>query len=396
MHDVIVIGAGPVGSRVAYKLADAGYETLVIERKESLDEPICCTGIIGMECVRRFEVDDSVIQRRFNSANVFSPSGNLVHLWREETQACVVDRSAFNVLFANRARKKGAEYLLGNMVGKIRINEGGVNIDSTGTGSTVSYEARAVVIASGFGDHLTQELGLGKISDFAGGAQAEVEADNLEELEVYLGKQTAPGFFAWLVPTAPGKALTGLMSRQTPGHYLEALLASLAEQGKIKNPDVRINSAGVSLGPLPKTYTDRVLVVGSAAGQVKPTTAGGIYYGLICADIAAEKLRQGLENDKLTATSLASYEREWKKTLAREIRISHWGRKFFELLSDKQIERIFSLVKSNGIDKALSEADDLSFDWHGKALMRLITYRVLAGTITGMRLPIPLIKSDRK
>jgi len=114
---VIVIGAGPVGSRVAYKLADAGYETLVIERKESLDEPICCTGIIGMECVRRFEVDDSVIQRRFNSANVFSPSGNLVHLWREETQACVVDRSAFNVLFANRARKKGAEYLLGNMVG---------------------------------------------------------------------------------------------------------------------------------------------------------------------------------------------------------------------------------------------------------------------------------------
>ncbi len=392
MHDVIVIGGGPVGSRVAFKLAEYGYKTLVIERKESLEEPVCCTGIIGMECVRRFDIEESVIYRRFNGAGVFSPSGNLLRLWREEPQACVVNRSAFNALFASRASERGAEYLLGNRVTKIQVSDNGVKVESTGGGDSDSFEARAVVIASGFGDTLTEEQGLGKISDFAGGAQAEVKVDKLEELEIYLGRQIAPGLFAWLVPTSPGRALVGLLSRQRSGYYLNKLMASLADRGKIDNSEIGFYSAGVSLGLLPRTYTDRVLVAGSAAGQVKPTTGGGIYYGLLCADIAADNLRRGLENDNLTATGLADYEREWKKTLSREIRISHWGRKFFELLSDRQIDRIFSLVKSNGIDKALSEADDLSFDWHGKALLRLIAYRVLSGPITAMKLPISLIK----
>ncbi len=392
MYDVIVIGAGPVGSRVAFRLAEYGYKTLVIERKESLEDPVCRTGIIGMECVRRFDIEESVIYRCFNSARVFSPSGNLLSLWREEPQACIVDRSAFNALFASRASERGAEYLLGNRVAEIQVGDNGVRVESAGrSGDSDSFEARAVVIATGFGDPLAEELGLGKVDDFAGGAQAEVKVDNLEGLEVYLGRQVAPGFFAWLVPTSPGRALVGLLSRQKSSHYLKKLMTSLADQGKIDTAEVGFYSAGLSLAPLPRTSTDRVLVVGSAAGQVKPTTGGGIYYGLLCADIAADNLRRGLENDNLTAAGLADYDREWKKVLSREIRISHWGRKFFELLSDRQIERIFSLVESNGIDKALSEADDLSFDWHGKALLRLIAHRVLYGTIRAMKLPIPLI-----
>ncbi|GAI10492.1 unnamed protein product, partial [marine sediment metagenome] len=42
-------------------------------------------------------------------------------------------------------------------------------------------------------------------------------------------------------------------------------------------------------------------MVGDAAGQVKPTTGGGIYYGLLCADIAANNLHRALENDDLSA-----------------------------------------------------------------------------------------------
>ena len=34
--DAIIVGAGPIGSYVAYKLADAGYEVLVLEREEEL------------------------------------------------------------------------------------------------------------------------------------------------------------------------------------------------------------------------------------------------------------------------------------------------------------------------------------------------------------------------
>jgi len=130
------------------------------------------------------------------------------------------------------------------------------------------------------------------------------------------------------------------------------------------------------------------VVVGDAAGQVKPTTGGGIYYGLLCADIAANNLHRALENDDLSARNLASYEREWKKKLGRELKIGYWARKLYEHLSDRQIDRIFDIIKSNGIDEALLKKDDLRFDWHGEVILKLLGHRVLSKAIEVMKIPL--------
>ena len=61
LYDVVVIGGGPVGSYVAYKLAGMGYGVVVVEQKERLGERVCCTGIISQECVSSFAIDDNVI-----------------------------------------------------------------------------------------------------------------------------------------------------------------------------------------------------------------------------------------------------------------------------------------------------------------------------------------------
>ncbi|MEE9173415.1 MAG: NAD(P)/FAD-dependent oxidoreductase, partial [Thermoplasmata archaeon] len=81
-------------------------------------------------------------------------------------------------------------------------------------------------------------------------------------------------------------------------------------------------------------------MVGDAAGQVKPTTGGGIYYGLLCAEIAADTLNGALAGNDLSAENLAEYERRWKKKLGRELRVGYWARKLYERLSDGQIDRI--------------------------------------------------------
>jgi flavin-dependent dehydrogenase len=47
--------------------------------------------------------------------------------------------------------------------------------------------------------------------------------------------------------------------------------------GKITSDEAEPNYGGVSLKPLTRTYGERLLVVGTAAGQVKPTTGGGRY-----------------------------------------------------------------------------------------------------------------------
>lgn len=386
-----VIGGGPAGSQAAYKLASMGYGVVVMEQKEGLGGPVCCTGIVSQECVSSFAIDESVILRRVNSARVFSPSGKRLSLWRPEPQACIVDRAAFNVALASRAQGRGAEYVFNSPVRGIEVRDDRVRIkvDHPGGGLAL-FEARTVVIASGFGSKVVEGLGLGKVGDSVMGAQAEVEATGVDEVEVYLGQEIAPGFFAWLVPTSPQRALVGLLSRRSPGSYLRKFLSSLSAQGKITSAEAELSYGWIPLKPLARTYSDRLMVVGSAAGQVKPTSGGGIYYGLLCADMVANNLHRALKSDALSAKNLANYQREWKRKLGRELRAGYWARKFYEILSDRQIDRLFDIMVSNGVDEALLQADDLSFDWHGRVVLRLIGHRALSKAIKAMKLPFPL------
>jgi digeranylgeranylglycerophospholipid reductase len=386
MYDVVIVGGGPVGSRVAARLAEIGHNVLVLEKQEQPGTKSACTGIIGLECVNAFDIEDNVILRKVNRAGLFSPSGNSLRLCRPDPQAVVLDRAAFDIAMADRARKAGAEYLFNARVTDVAIEENQAVVTVYTNGKTQTIPARAVVIACGFSPGLLKHLGLGGFKDFAIGVQAEVEAPHLDEVEVYFG-DVVPGFFAWLVPVTPPFARAGLISREKPGFYLKKWLSYLETGGKIVSSDVKIRYGGIPLKPLTCTYGERLIVVGDAAGQVKPTSGGGIYYGLLGADIAAATLHEALEDDDLSAKRLARYQRGWRKKLGHELRTGYWARKLYERLSYRRLDRLFEMVRSAGIDEALLKAEDLSFDWHSRTIMRLLKYQLVTRTIGRVKLP---------
>ncbi|MFC1998704.1 geranylgeranyl reductase family protein [Chloroflexota bacterium] len=370
---MIVAGAGPVGSHMAGRLAELGYSVAVFEEHKTIGEPVQCTGIIGRECIERYHIPYDVVLTESKSAKFFSPSGKYLRLAKDAVQAYIVDRTAMDLFVAQKAQNAGAEYHLSSKITDVRKDDTKVVLNVESEGASTSFEARALVIASGFGTKLPYGLGLGRFGDWIAGAQMEVETSGVDEVEVYCSQSVAPGFFGWLVPTGNNSGLAGLFSRKSPRRHLYRFIKSLKSQGKITATG-KITSGGIPLKPLPKTYAQRVLVVGDAAGQVKPTTGGGVYYGFICADIAVDVINKAFESDHFSLKSFSLYQKAWKKDIGKELKIGYLARRFYEKLSDRQIEMMFRMLESRGISEAMLNSDQMRFDWHGGLLLKWLKY----------------------
>jgi geranylgeranyl reductase family protein len=342
---------------------------LVLEQKEAPGLDVCCTGIISTECFDSFAINSEVILNRVNSVSFFSPSVRCLRLQTQKVQAYVVDRLSFDQAIASKAQSKGASYFFSSRVTDIAIGKTQVEVQTLCHGLKETLAARAVILANGFKPGLSRKLGLGKIKHFFIGAQVELEIAHLDEAEVYFSQQIAPGFFAWLVPISPSKALAGLLATSHAKLQLAKFLASPFCQDRVIKQRTKVSQKVMPLGTLSRTYGDRIVAIGDAAGQVKPTTGGGIYFGYLGAKIASEVLGKALSYDDLSATRLSHYQRQWKARMGKEISLGYRARQIYTRLDDRQIERIFGILDSQGIAEALLNSPDSSFDWHSGLIM---------------------------
>jgi len=371
-YDVIIVGAGPAGSYIAYELASSGYDVAVFEEKSAPGLNACCTGIISTECFQSLGLGTDGILTRINSAKFFSPSGRCLRLQTENNQAYVVNRLLLDKEIASKAQSHGAQYFFSSPVTDIIPGKANMRAETLCSGAREIFNARVVVLANGFNPRMPQKLGLGKIKNFLVGAQAEIEAKNIDELEVYFSQEIAPGAFAWLVPTSPNKSYVGLLATSQAKLHLQKFLNNLFYQGRIASGEAKIEQKAVPLGTLARSYGDRILVIGDAAGQVKPTTGGGIYFGHIGAKIAAGVLDQALRHDDLTASQLSRYQKQWKVKMGKELSRGYRARWAYTKLSDRQIEGIFNALDATGIAEALLNSSGFSFDWHSKLVMAVL------------------------
>ena len=366
------MGAGPAGSYVAYELASLGHDVAVFEEKSASGLNACCTGIISTECFHSLGLGTDVMLTELNSAKFFSPSGRCLKLQTEKIQAYVVDRPLLDETLVSKAQSKGAQYFCSSHVSDVISAGDSMQVEILCSGTREIFSGRVVVLANGFRPRLPQKLGMGKIRNFLVGAQAEVEAGDVEEFEVHFGQKIAPGAFAWVVPTSTNKVYVGLLATAQARLYLQEFLNSLFRQGRITRRESEIRQKAVPVGTLARSYGDRVLAIGDAAGQVKPTTGGGIYFGHVGAKIAAQVLDEALTRDNLTAGQLSRYQKLWKEKMGKELSRGHWARWAYAKLSDRQIDGIFDMFDSDGVAEALLNSGNFSFDWHSKLILAVL------------------------
>jgi geranylgeranyl reductase family protein len=368
--DVIVVGAGPSGLRTAARLAGAGLDVRVLEKKARVGAGVVCTGIVGRGVFDDFGLDRGTVVEEMRTVRLVSPFATELVYTHPRPFACVVDRERFDGRLAEAAVAAGATVACGVRVDSVAVGPDGVEVAvRDGDGRPGKEGARLAVLATGVDYALQKKLGLSAPRDFLKGAQVECAFPGAATTTIFFGRDVAPGAFAWSVPAGPGRARVGMLTRTDPRARLRNLIDRGLGGGGVRE-EGPIRTRPVAQGLLAKTFGDRVLSVGEAAGQTKTTTGGGISYGLACADLAAETVLRCFARSSFGPADLAGYERRWKDLLRKEILVGHRTRRMCARLSDGRIESLFQLARTDGIVPIIR--DTAEFDRHSGLIFALL------------------------
>jgi geranylgeranyl reductase family protein len=373
MYDGVVIGAGPAGLQVARQLATRGLRVAVLEEHQIVGDPVHCTGVLAREAFDEFRLSTESILNELTTARFFSPSGQDIVYRTRVVEAVVVDRALFDGSLADEAVRAGAELIRGARVNRITATADGVTIQAAGQ---PLLHARSCVLACGGRYALHRQLGLGVPSLLLHTAQRELPASTPGDVEVHFGSEVAPRGFAWVVPIQRGGrsfARIGVMAEADAPTYFMRVVERVAERWGMELPLAGPPRLKIlPLSRISRTYGDRFIAVGDAAGLVKPTTGGGIYYSLVSASLGASVLAAALQDGDLSATRLSEYERRWRARLESELDTQLSFRLLAQRMPDEDIEGLFTLARTDGVMPIVRRT--ASFNRHRKLIVALLKH----------------------
>jgi len=382
--DVLVVGGGPAGLFAASRLAAAGHRVLVCEEHETIGEPVHCTGILSANTFDEFDLPRESMLNVLDRVRFVSPSGQALSYAPSTPEAVVIDRGRFDRALASLARAANADVRTGVRVRALTTTEDGVSAMA----GEEPLRARLVVLACGARYGVQRQAALGLPAQYLHTAQRELRARRLRDVEVHFGRDIAPSGFGWAVPIArsdgPYVRVGVMASHDAPRHFA-CMLDRVAPGWGIDRTDVSPRQKILPLGAISRTYATRLLAVGDAAGLVKPTTGGGIYYSILSASLAADVASRALARDRLDASSLSIYELRWRARLDREFQAQQALRRAATAMTDADIDDLFHLARTNGVMPLVRRTARFNEHRHLiRALFRhqparKILYRALAG-----------------
>ena len=333
---MIVVGGGPGGLSSAVYMSQKGLKVKVFEKKKLLGKPVRCGEYFPIKdemvrllprvkCIDIIDAPDDSVDSKCKSIRLVSPRG---HEFEFPFAAYILDRHVFESHLGDVARSNGADIDVGVQAHFYPDEEGGW----VGPTREQADHGEIIIAADGYPSETAERAGLPE-REYAGPYTV---ATNIEYLmtdlgveqdvaEMYMDPRYSPGGYGWIIPKGHGRANVGIGIREPyvrRNWQIRELLTGFIEKNKVAAERLRggqkASLIGDSLpvdGPLAKTYSDRVMAVGDAAGMVMPTNGGGIQTAMITGRLAGEAAVRYFE-EKIP---LSSYEEAWKDQIGMEM-----------------------------------------------------------------------------
>lgn len=371
--DAVVVGGGPAGLVAARDLAARGHGVVLLEEHDAVGYPVHCTGLMGLDAFDELPLPRHTIRSVLTRACFHGPHCEPVCIETDHIRAAVIDRGEFDAALATEASSAGADLRLGTRVERVAVDGSGVTVQVAGGRSAL--RARVCVVACGANYRFNRALGLGVAPVVVQSAQAEVPFPAHERIDVFMGSDVAPDGFGWVVPferDGARWARVGLMCSRGARDRFTALAARTWRDWRLRTPPPQPRVKALPLGPVSRTYADRVVAVGDAAGLVKPTTGGGIYYGVLSGAIAADVIGGALGRDRLDAGELSRYQKRWSERLGPDIRAGLAFRRLLSRMDDRRLQAVMELARVDGVVPLLKRHAD--FNSHRRAVIALLRH----------------------
>ncbi len=354
-YDVVIAGGSVAGLLCAREISSKGFSVLVIEEDYEIGTPEHCGGLVSIAGLAELGVMPfrKTFDHMIDSAEITSPNGNSFTINSKKQKIIEISRRELDKQIAFQAQKNGAEIKVRTSFQEITDN--GVRTSEEKIDCKIFVDARGV-------SSLIHKDRTGILSS----AQYEIYADWIKKgkVKVIFDQEKYPGFFAWIIPSGDGKGKVGVAGRGIK--VSETLENILKEKGEFST--IRKIFAPIWIkGPIKNFVEGKTVIIGDAAGQAKPTTAGGIFTSGMGGVYAGQAISEFLKNNN--SYELDQYQKKWMARFGKEFEKQLLARKILERIDNNTINKLFEAITPE-IIKEISEKDD--FDFHTGSIVKLL------------------------